>query len=164
MPPLYVRIEAEIMQWSKLKTRIKDFICPELKDRIDFFVISYRESHDGADKVWITVDGEKIFECKHYSYEWAEAEAYYSGLRKEEAKSLLRDKEIHRPKDFGDAMRIYLELPIEEAIKSSDPLVKAFTIVDRRVGKRTLAKLEFSDSEHSLIQRFYKLRCASKHI
>lgn len=152
------------MQWSKLKTRIKDFICPELKDRINFFVTSYRESHDGADKVWITVDGEKIFECKHYPYEWAEAEAYYSGLRNEEVKSLLRDKEIHRPKDFGDAMRIYLELPIEDALKSSEPLVKAFAIIDRRTGKRTLAKLEISDSEHSLVQRFYELRCASKHI
>ena len=152
------------MQWSKLKTRIKDFICPELKDRIDFFVTSYRESHDGADKVWITVDGEKVFECKHYPYEWAEADAYYSGLRKNEVKTLLREKEIHSPRNFGEAMRVYLELPIEEALKSSDPLVKALAVIDRRIGKRTLAKLELSDSEHSLIQMFYELRVESKHI
>ena len=158
------RVETQSMQWSKLKTKIKSFICPELRDRIDFFVTSYRESHDGADKVWITIDGEKVFECKHYPYEWAEAEAYYSGLRKEQVKALLTDKEIHRPEDFGDAMRVYLELPIEEALKSSDPLVKAFAIIDRRVGKRMLVKLEISDSEHSLVQRFYELRCASKHI
>ena len=152
------------MQWSKLKTRVRNFICPELKDRIDFFVTSYRASHDGADKVWITVDGEKVFEFNHYPYEWAEAEAYYSGLCKEQVRILLKDKEIHSPRNFGDAMRVYLESPIEEALKSSDPLVKAFAIIDRRVGKRTLAKLEPSDSEHFLIQRFYKLRGESKHI
>lgn len=149
------------MQWSKLKARVKDFICPELRDRIDFHLTSYRESHDGADKVCITVDGQRVFSCKHYPYEWAEAEAYHGGLRGEQVKELLRGKEIQRPKDFGDAMRAYLDMPITEAVKSSDPLVKAFALVDRRLGKRTLAKLEISDSEHTLVKAFYELRLAS---
>ncbi len=152
------------MQWSKLKTRVKDFICPELKDRIDFYVTSYRESHDGADKVWVTVDGEKIFSCKYYPHEWAESDAYSTGLRGEEIESLLMKEEIHSPRDFGDAMRVYLDLPIDEALESSDPLVKAFAIVDRRVGKRRLAKLAISESEHSLVKRFYELRYASAHV
>ena len=152
------------MQWSKLKTRVKDFICPELKDRIDFYVTSYRESHDGADKVWITVDGEKIFSCKHYPHEWAEADAFRTGLRGEEVKYLLAEEEVHSPRNFGDAMRVYLDSPIHEALESSDPLVKAFAIVDRRLGKRTLAKLEILESEHSLVRAFYELRLASAHV
>ncbi len=130
------------MQWSKLKTRVKDFITPELRDRMDFYVTSYRNSHDGADKVWITIDGEKIFSCKHYPHEWAEAGAYSAGLSGEQFKSGLAKNEIHSPRDFGDAMRIYLDSPIHDALQSSDPLVRAFAIVDRRVGKWTLAKLE----------------------
>jgi hypothetical protein len=152
------------MQWSKLKTRVKDFICPELKDRIDFHVTSYRESHDGADKVWLTIDGVKIFSCKHYPHEWAEAGAYHAGLRREEIKALLAKKEIHSPRDFGAAMRLYLDSPIHESLESSDPLIKAFAIVDRRVGRRTVAKLEISESEHSLVKRFYQLRRASAHV
>ncbi|HEX8773125.1 MAG TPA: hypothetical protein VF735_05930 [Pyrinomonadaceae bacterium] len=152
------------MQWSKLKARVKDLICPELRDRIEFYVTSYRESHDGADKVWITVDGEKICSCKHYPHEWAKADAYRAGLRGEEIKSLLAKEEIHSPGNFGDAMRIYLDSPIHEALESSDPLVKAFAIVDRRAGKRMLSKLEISDSEHSLVKRFYELRRASAHV
>ncbi|MCA1592328.1 MAG: hypothetical protein LC754_06700 [Acidobacteria bacterium] len=152
------------MQWSKLKARVKDFICPELRDRIDFHLTSYRESHDGADKVWITVDGKRVFSCKHYPYEWAEAEAYHGRLRGEQVRELLCEKEIQRPKDFGDAMRAYLDMAITEAVKSSDPLVKAFAVVDRRLGKRTLAKLEISDSEHTLVRVFYELRVASAHI
>lgn len=151
------------MQWSKLKTKVKDFICPALRDRIDFHLTSYRESHDGADKVWITVDGKKIFDCKHYPHEWAEADAHSSGLRGEQVKSLLVEKEIHSPRNFGDAMRIYIDSPILDALQSIDPLVKAFAIVDRRVGKRMIDKLEISDSEHSLVKAFYELRRASAH-
>ncbi len=152
------------MQWSKLKSRIKDFICPELRDRIDFHLTSYRESHDGADKVWVTVDGQRVFSCNHYPYEWAEAEAYHDGLSGEEVKELLREREIQRPKDFGDAMRAYLDMSISEALKSSDPLVKAFALVDRRLGKRTLEKLEIADSDHTLVKAFLALRLGSAHI
>jgi hypothetical protein len=151
------------MQWSKLKSRIRDFICPELRGRIDFHLTSYRKSHDGADKVWITVDGQRVFSCKHYPCEWAETDAYYDGLRGEQVKELLRKNEIHGPKDFGDAMRNYLEMSISEALKSSDPLVKAFALVDRRLGRRTLEKLEITDSDHTLVKAFYALRLASVH-
>lgn len=152
------------MQWSKLKTRVKDFICPELKDRIDFYITSYRESHDGADKVWITIDGEKVFSCKHYPHEWAEADAYRAGLRGEEIESVLAEEEIHSPREFGHAMRLYLDSPIHDALQSPNPLIKAFAIADRRIGKRTLAKLKISDSEHSLVKRFYDLRRASARV
>jgi hypothetical protein len=146
------------MQWSKLKSRIRDFICPELKDRINFHLTSYRESHDGADKVWILVDGEKIFSFSHYPYEWAEAEFYHKGLDTGQVREVLQTNEIHRPKDFGDAMREYLDLPISEALESSNPIIKAFALIDRRTGKRTVEKIDISDSEHTLVKTFYELR------
>ena len=146
------------MQWSKLKLRIKNLICRELKDRIDFHLTSYRESHDGADKVWILVDGKKVFSFSHYPYEFAEAEFYHKGLDTAEVKKVLQTNEIHRPKDFGDSMREYLDLPINEAVESSNPIIKAFGLIDRRAGKRTLDKIEICDSEHTLVQAFYKLR------
>lgn len=151
------------MQWSKLKSRVKSFICPELKDRIDFHLTSYRESHDGADKVWITVDGRRVFSCKHYPREWVGAEAYCGGLRGEQVEDYLKAREIHGPGDFGDAMRAYLDMPAGEALKSSDPLVKAFALVDRRVGKRTFEKLEIPGAEHTLVKTFYDLRRGATH-
>src|SRR5262245_3081630 len=120
------------MQWSKLKSRVKDRICPELRDRIDFHLTSYRRSHDDADKVWVTVDGETIFKIKYFAYQKAAAEAFYSGLRGPAITSSLREIEVFEPKDFGDAMRSYLDLPIQDALNSSHPLIKAFAIVDRR--------------------------------
>src|SRR5215212_3496380 len=132
------------MQWSKLKARVKDFIHPELRGRIDFHVTSYRKSHDEADKLWVTVDGRRVFCCKHYPHHRARVFAYYCGLTLEGAKSALREVEIFHPTDFGDAMRSYLDMPVADALKSSDPFIKAFAAVDRRVGRRTLAGLELS--------------------
>jgi hypothetical protein len=147
------------MQWSKLKSRVKDFICPELKDRIDFHLTSYRKSHDGADKVWITVDGERVISCKHYPFEFGERELVWLEEKTlEEAKVSLNEKEIHRPEEFGDSMRNYLDMPIEEALRSSNPFIKAFALVDRRTGKRTIQNLAISDSEHTLVKAFYNLR------
>jgi hypothetical protein len=152
------------MQWSKLKSRIKDRIAPEFRDRVDFHLTSYRKSHDGSDKVWIVIDGVRIFSCNHYRSERATAEAFYSGLPSEQIKSHLNEREIHTPRDFGEAMRLYLDMPIADALSSSNPLVKAFTILDRRVGERTIAALEIPDSEHTLVKAFYKLRRPNAHL
>jgi hypothetical protein len=146
------------MQWSKLKSRIKGLLSPEFRERIDFHVTSYRKSHDGADKVWIMIDGVRIFSCNYYHSERATAEAFYSGLRDKQIKAYLDEREIHTPRDFGEAMRQYLDMPIADALGSSNPLLKAFAIVDRRVGKRTIEQLEISDSEHTLVKAFYELR------
>ena len=146
------------MQWSKLKARVKERICPELRDRVDFHLTSYRRSHDDADKVWITIDGETIFRVKHYAYERARAEAVQCGLSGPEIKPALREIEVFNPADFGNAMRSYLDLPIGDALASTNPLIKAFAIIDRRVGKRTLLKLELNASDSALILAFFSLR------
>jgi hypothetical protein len=146
------------MQWSKLKARVKALIHPGLRDRIDFHLTSYRRSHDGADKVWITVDGRRVFGCKHYTRERAAGEAYVAGLRGAQVRQALRDIEVHGPGDFGDAMRAYLDAPVREALQSPDPLVRAFALFDRRVGERTIRALEVADTEHTLVKTFYRLR------
>jgi len=149
------------MQWSKLKSRVKSLITPELRGRIDFHLTSYRASHDGADKVWITIDGKRIFSCQHYEHQWASFTAYRSGLRGHEVESVLREVQIHSPGDFGNAMRLYLTMPVRIALSSHDPLIQAFAIVDRRIGKRSLAKLDLSNCEHALVKAFFELRCES---
>ena len=97
------------MQWSKLKTRFRALICDELRDRLDFHLTSYRESHDGAGEIWITFDGEKIYTCGHYAFEIAESEGYHLGLAGEDLRIWLAEKEIYSPKSFGAAMKEYLD-------------------------------------------------------
>ena len=66
--------------------------------------------------------------------------------------------EIHPPQQLGDAMRAYLDMPLQLALKSSNPFIRSLAIIDRRVGRRTLEKLEMGAHEHSLVQEFYRLR------
>ena len=125
---------------------------------MEFHLTSYRRSHDEADKVWITIDGETVLKMKHYPYQRAEFEAYWCGLEYTAARSLLCELGFFRPQDFGNAMRTYLDLSIDDALASTNPLIKAFAIIDRRVGKRRLLKLEISETDIPLIRAFYSLR------
>ena len=98
------------MQWSKLKTRLKSFIHPDLSQRIDFHITSYRESHDGVDKVWITLDGKLIFSCGHYDFEFAEREGYHRGMNQEEVARWLEGQAIYSPIYVVESMRAYLDI------------------------------------------------------
>jgi hypothetical protein len=160
------------VQWSKLKSRVKAFICPELKDRIDFHVTQYRAAHSWISESWITVNGERIFDCgsrtyaREAAYELLSQKELLSDVEREDGDwnihEVLKRREIHEPQHMGDAMRAYLDLPIDEAVKSDNPFIKALAMVDRRIGKRTIEKLEIDNSEHSLVKAFYELRCASR--
>jgi hypothetical protein len=150
------------MQWSKLKTRFRAFVCDELQDRLDFHVTSYRESHDGAGEIWITLDGKKLVDYGHYRFEFAEREGYYGGLAGKELEDWLTNNEISSPKFVGSAMREYLDMTLDDALASSNPFHRAFAMIDRRLGKRTLEKLKIGDEEHSLIRLFHDLRLGDR--
>ena len=167
------------MQWSKLKTRIKALICPELQNRIDFYVTRYREATDFGTEAWITIDGVKAFGGGHYHrfvpycQEWhrsvpdtnalpylsSECKAIGQGIEDE-----LDKREIHDTNQIVGAMRSYLDLSIKEALQSDNPFIKALAIIDRRVGKRAIEKLGIQETDHSLVRRFYELRLNCKHI
>ena len=59
---------------------------------------------------------------------------------------------------FDVAMRAYLDMPVHLALKSTNPFVRSLAIIDRRVGRRTLDRLEIGSDEHSLVREFYRLR------
>ena len=163
------------MQWSKLRSRIKERVCPELRDRIDFHVTRYREATFNGIEAWVTCDGNKIFGAGNYhrsvpgNVEWrlrkkesmtvAEAE-----MLRMEIIEMLNERELHDTGELVGAMRSFLDMPVSDALQSDDPFIKALAIIDRRVGNRTLAKLEIGASEHSLVKAFYELRCGSAHI
>jgi hypothetical protein len=58
-------------------------------------------------------------------------------------------------------MRAYLDMPIKSALKSQNPFIRSLAIIDRRVGKRTLERLKIADGEHSLVEKFYRLRMST---
>jgi hypothetical protein len=162
------------MQWSKLKTRAKSFIVPSLKQRVDLHVTSYRQSHDEAEKAWVTLDGKRIFTASWYRHQYAGAKRTKTGTLARDGRGRPyldpavsdyvtepEELEQHRPQQFGDALRTYLDLPVADALVSKDPFIRAMAMIDRRVGRERLQKHKPKSSDHSLIRVFYDLRIQS---
>lgn len=61
--------------------------------------------------------------------------------------------------EFCDALEQYRNQEIQVSISSSNPLVKMFAILDRRIGKRTLNRLrEEIDAQPLWLRELYKIR------
>nr|WP_259547700.1 hypothetical protein [Heyndrickxia oleronia] len=81
------------------------------------------------------------------------------------AHEMIKTEGVLAQYDFFDAVEEYLSSPIEKSIKSTDIIIKLLSFIDRRVGKRTLQKLnEYNETEHESISYFLKLRCDAEGI
>jgi hypothetical protein len=158
------------MQWSKLKTRVKSFIAPHLRKRVDFHVTSYRRSHDEAEKAWVTIDGEIVFVASWYRHQWAGALYTSKGTMARDARNYPmhdpklpdieapEELELHRPQQFGDALRKYLDLTLEDAISDPDPFIRGLALIDRRMGAAKVERTMPHSKEHSFVKMMYQLR------
>ncbi len=60
---------------------------------------------------------------------------------------------------FTDALQEYKNNPIKDNLSSLNPIVRMFAILDRRVGKRTLHRLEQEmEKQPEWLRFFYQLR------
>ena len=160
-------------KWSKAKKRLKSFTFESLRSRVDFQVINFRRAHDQLGRAVITVDKlEKLNMCTIT----AEKEEYYRerAIRKQlddfnfddRLNNLaLQEQAIYAQYDFFSALEIYFETPIEDCLKSKDILLKILCLLDRRLGKRTLMKMNDTiTEEHPLVQDFFRLRCEAENV
>ncbi|WP_336881232.1 SF0329 family protein [Priestia koreensis] len=161
------------MMWSKLRKKIKEFITPELKNRIDIHCTSYRNAHDEADEVWITLDGKKIFGGGFYhrlaapfpsksdkevanSYEFYK-ESFNRQIKSNKIEELLK-LGIHDTYYITSNLWNYIHTPYDEAFASNNPIYKAFSLIDQRLGKRRFDKIQLDENEHPLVILFYNVR------
>ncbi len=144
------------MQWSKLKAAVRSLICAELRRRVDFHVTGYHKRRSTrARSGTITLDGKTVLELS-YDLFCQKGDGWFAFVNGEW--SPVQHDEIHPPKQLGDAMRAYLDMPVELALKSANPFIRSLAIIDRRVGRRTLEGLRIRSEEHSLVEAFYRMR------
>lgn len=168
-------------KWSKAKKHLLSFLCDSLCKRVDFHIINYRKAHDGLGRAVITVDHKEVFsmctiktESQLYLREWEhrKKEQQYDFENEEETECIwkkvyktLEKDAIYAQYDFFSALEEYFSLTIEIALVSSNSIVKILCMMDRRLGKRTLLRIEESIlEEHSIIKYFYQLRCEAEGI
>jgi len=166
-------------KWSKAKKHLKSFLSPSLKNKVDYQIINYRKAHDRLGRAVITVDKKEIWnmctitaEIAHVRKERAiirtSAEVYdidSPNKRWDLAHEQIKGEGIFAQYDFFDALQEYYSTPINVSLQSSNILIKILGLMDRRVGKRTLIRLNGSfQTESELVQLFYKLRCEAEGI
>ena len=131
------------MSWSKLKKRFKERLAPSLKKRVDLHSTRYRGyTNDDDGRAWITYDGEEITNM---------AMAWGWNLQNGE-------QSVFSQGALGTAMCACLNNSIEDILKHEDQLVRALGMLDRRLGKRRLRKMDVCD-EPPLLRLLYLLRC-----
>jgi hypothetical protein len=157
------------MKWSQLKRQIRALICPELCERIDMHVAIYRKAgHIAVRRASITVDGCEVFDFNDTRYwkTWYEAGKEFRASQPAAgicesyaaATTILDERQVFRGDFLSQSLHRYCEMSISQSLVSSNPVIRAFATIDRRLGKRTLAKLKLSEQDHPLIRHFYALR------
>ena len=168
------------MTWSKAKKQLKSLTCDSLSKRLDFHVINYRKAHDQLGRAVITLDKKEILnmctitaETKEFSMEMdilnsetkhEQATLDPLDLQKLAQQQLANDG-IFAEYDFFEALELFFNQSIETSVDSKNDLIKILAILDRRVGKRTLAKLTAKImNESPLVQQFFHIRLEAEHL
>lgn len=133
------------MQWSKIKTKAESFICERLKDRVKYFSTWYRSSdRDHIGRGVVLVDKKEVFEADTWKY--------------------ILGQDVFEELAFRNALIDYVNLPINVAIVSENPIIRGLAMIDRRLGIRRLKFLTILDNEHPFVMYMYQLRCKAEGI
>lgn len=163
--------------WGTLKKWLEDNLCYELKTRVSFFLTRYHKVHNSYGRAAITVDGKEWV-----LFSWIEMyhqEAAVSKIWHTEEKStdkLQNIESILKPQwdenctycewDFLSAVLQYRNMSIQDALNSDDFIIKILAIMDRRIGKQTLKKIEDAKDYFQYpdwVKQFYLLRFACEN-
>ena len=177
-----------VMQWSKTKSTLESFLCDKLQGRIKIYATVYRKFHDSPSRVWITFDNKEIISASDVTYQTKHEKLYQKIKEKEGLKGIpfnddwdvmfnsperqalvrasnyveemLLTQNVFNATHFYAPFMEYGSLSIDEALQSEHIIIRAYTMLDRRLGKRRLINFNFNlHDTHPLIIDFYKIRC-----
>ncbi|MBA2286125.1 MAG: hypothetical protein H0W02_11615 [Ktedonobacteraceae bacterium] len=166
------------MRWSKLKKSLEDLLAEAVKEHLQMHFTRYGRSLSSVmDRAWITWDKEEIHTFSTVGWlrgtHSVATQMYEAGERKElpvwydfseEVVKRLEQSEVFSRQQWYEALQTYLSLSIEQALHSSNVLIRAWAMFDRRLGKRRLRSMEFQPTDPPFVKRWYQLRCQAEGI
>ncbi len=163
--------KSKYKSWSNLKKQMNDLLCDSLKDKITYFYTSYHEVHNAYGRATINYGKREIAEfswVEMYEQDQEITQLYkegknvsYGELKKEKWMSEAKLCEA----DFINSVTIYLKTDITSALNSENYLLRIFALIDRRVGKRTLLKIQGEvEKLPEWVKQFYRIRCEAEGI
>jgi hypothetical protein len=136
------------MRWSKLKQQVEARFAEGVRGRVELRTTRYEKAHDRYGRSWITVDGREILNMANFLV-WQAVNDERDPARFEAGAFAGYELPL--------AMREYLKLSIDDAIRSPHPLIRALAVLDRRAGRRRLARID-SASEVPVVRELLALR------
>lgn len=164
--------------WSGMRKYLeKEMISKALKGRIRYGCTAY-VGMDGCRIFEVCIDG---VQTKRFSWETVNTYFINNGYTENKAPSgigeywaefwsLLDKYPINQRTEYTDeefcvALEQYRNQDIKDSIRSANPLVRMFAVLDYRIGKRTLVKLKTLVKEQPVwLQQFYILRLSAEQI
>jgi hypothetical protein len=161
------------MPWTRIKSLLRDRLAPALRNRVAVHQARYRHSREELGRIWVQLDEREIAafstapavrrrreltdELMNVNNSWGSTEAF--GKADRIAQSLMSQAGEQSDYTAWDDLESYLSLSIDDALSSSNPLIRALAIADRRVGKRRLQTLRIGSREHVLVREIFAIRC-----
>lgn len=131
------------MRWSKLKQTVEAMFADDVRGRVELWTTRYNKAHDRCGRSWITVDGHEIVNMSNY-------------LRADgcpvDGRTERFEAGVFAGYDLADAMREFLNLSIDAGLASSNPLIRALAVLDRRAGRKRLEALRVQESTKIVVE------------
>lgn len=159
--------------WSGMRNRLeKDMLAESLRGRVRYACTTY-PGMDLCGVFSVFVDDRAM---KHFSMETVasalregkapiERQAFWNAYWEEKEQTPLCARSEFDDEEFAEALRLYRASSIADALASEHPVVRMFAVLDRRVGKRRLARLaEQVSAQPEWLQAFYRLRLEAEGV
>ena len=165
------------MIWSKIKRNVENKFAENLKGKIQIYVTSYEKGYDTTDlfnRGWITVNGKEVVNFSTPDAFYLNGRDYHyttptncakSGnkIYEERDSKLLSEKGEFSKFDLSNCCYAYPDFSIEEALNHESPIINMFAVLDKRLGKRRLLKLNQQEL-HPLVKYFLNIRMESENL
>ena len=160
------------MKWSKLKQLVEERITPSLQSRFAINSTAYGACTCGH--AWITIDKEVVANFCTRAF-WNRSPTFDKGKEKYVAgtlpegvgqkyeKQLVEYGELSRQDAYEACWDFVHKLSIDEALISDDALIQTLAVIDSRVGKRKISKIDLK-SLHPLARKLLLLRAEVEKI
>lgn len=164
--------------WSGMRKYLEqDMLAKSLRGRIRYGCTTY-VGMDGCRIFEVCIDGKQV---KRFSWETVNTYFIDNGYTEKPHPSSISEywedfwllleklpinqRSEYTDGEFCDALDLYRNQEIQDSINSSNPLVRMFSVLDRRIGKRTLIKIyENIEEQPEWLRQFYRLRIEAEKI
>lgn len=147
--------------WNTLNKQLTGLLCDELKDHISFFLTCYHKVHNSYGRVAIRLDNNELVCFSWINTCKQEHDISYSEADDADLKKKWDENATYSEMDFLEAATSFLKMPVREALQNDNFIVRILAVIDRRIGKRTLRKIQEEGDYKDLpdwVKQFYELR------